>query len=141
MLIEFVSSFAAPQSGAASYSSLMAFPRVVVLVLLLLVGALVLFYGKSLCTSNWKVAVSSTPAVAWVLAKFEKDPVHTLDKAAVEKLAKDHRLNMDSVAARRLSRDMFLATHSEFDFSVPPVRCMLDMFFISDFKGCAYSLD
>ncbi|KAG0565382.1 hypothetical protein KC19_8G185900 [Ceratodon purpureus] len=120
MLIEFVSSFAAPQSGAASYSSLMAFPRVVVLVLLLLVGALVLFYGKSLCTSNWKVAVSSTPAVAWVLAKFEKDPVHTLDKAAVEKLAKDHRLNMDSVAARRLSRDMFLATHSEFDFSVPP---------------------
>jgi hypothetical protein len=125
MLVEFVSGFAAaPQSGAAS-SGLMAFPRVVVVLLLLLVGALVLFYGKALCGSNWKGAVSSTPAVAWVLAKFEKDPVHSLDKGAVEKLAKDHRLNMDSVAARRLSRDMFLATHSEFDFNVPRVRKML----------------
>lgn len=105
----------------------MAVPRVVVLVLVLVGGALVLFYGKSLCGSHWKVAVSSSPTVAWVLAKFEKDPVRALNKAAVKGLAKDHRLAMDSVGARRLSRDMFLATHSEFDFNVPPVRFLLDV--------------
>lgn len=129
MLIELVSGFVvAPQSGAATTcSNLMAFPRVAVLVLLLLVGALVVFYGKSPCVFNWKQALSSTPAGAWVLSQFEKDPVRTLNKAAVEELAKDHRLNMDSVAARRLSRAKFLELHSEFDFNVPPVGCMLHL--------------
>ena len=126
MLIEFATSFAAGPgqccSIATSSALMVHFPRVVVL---LLMGVLVLFYGKTFWSSStWKNVVSSTPAVAWVMAKFEKNPVKTLNKTSVQSLAIDHRLHMDSVAARRLSRDMFLATHSEFDFSVPPVRIM-----------------
>ena len=119
MLIEFAS------SGEVASSAVMAFPRVVVVVLVLVVGALVLFYGKTLYSnSNWKAVVSSTPAVAWLFAKFENGPVNTSNNVAVQKLAKDHRQHMDSVAARRLSRDIFLATHSEYNFKMPPVKCI-----------------
>jgi hypothetical protein len=105
MLIEFISGWAAPQSGATN-PALMAFPRVLVLILLLLAGALVLFYGKSLYFANWKIALSSAPAVK---------------QRAVEKPAKDPRLKMDAVAARRASREAFLRQHSESNFNVPPV--------------------
>lgn len=114
MFIEFMLGY---QSGEPTTTTWMAIPRVLVLLSLVLVGALVvLHHGKS---SNLKTTLSSSPAGAWLMSQFEKDPVNTLNKTSVEKLAKDHRLNMDSVAARRLSRAKFLELHSEFNHNVP----------------------
>ena len=108
MLIEFVSAsvWAAPQSGVSS-SSVMAFPRVLLLILLILAGALVLFYGKSLSYVKWRIALSTAIVVK---------------RKVVEETVKDHRRHMDAVAARRLSRETFLREHGEFNYNVPPVR-------------------
>lgn len=59
--------------------------------------------------------------MAWLMSKVESDPVHTLNKKAVETLVKDYRLMLDTSNARRMSRDVFLRDHKEFDFNVPPV--------------------
>lgn len=119
MLIE-LAGWAAPQGGVIP--TCMTFPRALVLVALLLVSAFVLFYGRTLNTSSaWKSALSSTPVMAWLMSKVESDPVHTLNKKAVETLVKDYRLMLDTSNARRMSRDVFLRDHKEFDFNVPPV--------------------
>lgn len=119
MLIE-IAGWAAPQGGVIT--SCMAGPRAFLLLVFLLVGALLVLYGKTIFYSgSWKATVSSAPMVAWLLTKVESEPVKALEKVTVEKLAKDHRLKLDSAAARRLSRSVFLRDHKEFDCNVPPV--------------------
>lgn len=117
-LIEAASCWTTPQNGATTVSAI-AFPRALLLILLLVVGALVLIYGKTLCPSKLIISLSSSPVIAWVLSKVERDPVHQSIKDAKEKPAKDHRLTMDTAEARRWSRDVFLREHSECNFNVP----------------------
>lgn len=127
-LIEAASCWTTPQNGATNISAI-AFPRALLLILLLVVGALVLIYGKTLCPSKLIISLTSSPVIAWVLSKVERDPVHQSIKDAKEKPAKDHRLTMDTAEARRWSRDVFLREHSECNFNVPSVRWMLSSAF------------
>lgn len=121
MLIE-VAGWVAPHGSLIS-SWMASVPRALLLLVLLLAGALILFYGRSLYSSasTWRAALSAVPPVAWMLSKASKGSNSPKNKSDKRTCVAEKIPNQDTVEGRRLSRSEFYRLNKQFDYNSSPV--------------------
>lgn len=121
MLIE-VAGWVAPHGSLIS-SWMASVPRALLLLVLLLAGALILFYGRSLYSSAsaWRAALSAVPPVAWMLSKAFKGSNSPKNKSDKRTCLAEKIPNQDTVEGRRLSRSEFYRLNKQFDYNSSPV--------------------
>lgn len=122
MLIE-VAGWVAPHGSLIS-TWMASIPRALLLLVLLLAGALILFYGRPLYSSasTWRAALSAVPPLAWMLSKAFKGSNSPKNKSCDKRTcAADKIPNQDTVEGRRLCRSEFYRLNKQFDYNSSPV--------------------
>jgi len=121
MLIE-VAGWVAPHGSVIS-TWMASIPRALLLLVLLLAGALILFYGRPLYSSasTWRAALSAVPPLAWMLSKAFKGSNSPKNKSCDKRTcAADKIPNQDTVEGRRLCRSEFYRLNKQFDYNSSP---------------------
>ena len=123
MLIE-VAGWVAPHGSLIS-TWMASIPRALLLLVLLLAGALILFYGRPLYSSasiTWRAALSAVPPMAWMLSKAFKGSNSPNNKSCDKTTCVPEKIpNQDTVEGRRLSRSEFYRLNKQFDYNSSPV--------------------